>query len=356
MDNSFLNFYRGKRVFITGHTGFKGAWMADWLSRLGAVVTGYSLPPETRPNLFSMIRPQLRLRHFEGDVGDRSRMSKIIRQARPEIVFHLAAQALVRRSYGDPVETYRTNVMGTAHLIDSIRSVESVRSVVIVTSDKCYENVGWNYGYRETDALGGYDPYSSSKACAELVTSSFRRSFFGKRVGLASARAGNVIGGGDWSMDRIVPDCVRSFSKGRPVLVRNPGATRPWQHVLDPLAGYLLLGRRLFEKPLEFARGWNFGPEHSGSLSVLQLVQKLAKEWGKAEFRLDTKRHPHEAAQLRLDISQSRSLLGWRPVWNAGKAIEATVEWYKAYLLGKNHVVNVMNRQFDDFQEDMRGA
>jgi len=342
----FDGFFSGKRVFLTGHTGFKGSWMCLWLHVLGAEVTGYALEPPTNPNLFELanVRDLLSSSHH-GDVRDLETLQKAMQTFEPEIVIHMAAQPLVRESYRDPVGTYATNVMGTIHLLESVRQTPGVRAVLNVTTDKCYENREWVWGYRENEPLGGHDPYSSSKACSELVTSAYRRSFFTPTPDLpttsssvpflASARAGNVIGGGDWGVDRLVPDCIRALLKGEEILIRNPHATRPWQHVLEPLCGYLMLIQRLIEDGPQFADAWNFGPGENDAAPVERVVQSLCAKWGTPDaYTVDTGPNPHEAHYLKLDCSKSRALLGWQPRWDLEQAIDATVEWTRAYQRG----------------------
>jgi len=333
----FENFYRNKRVFITGHTGFKGSWLSEWLLLLGAEPVGYSLPPETEPALFNQLGLHGRMGHHVGDIRDRRDIADAIRSTQPDVVFHLAAQALVRRSYSEPVETFETNVLGTVHVLDALRSMAKPCSAVIVTSDKCYENSGRSFGYRENDPLGGYDPYSSSKACAELVTQSFRQSFFAEksssRVAIASVRAGNVLGGGDWALDRIIPDSIRALIEGKRIPVRNPGAHRPWQHVLEPLSGYLQLGRLLFpDRPgpeKELCTAYNFGPNADSNRSVRSLVRKVCEYWpGEWEDRSDPEA-PHEARFLSLSIDKAWHLLKWKPVWDFDATVRETVRWYR---------------------------
>ena len=338
-----MSFWSGKRVFITGHTGFKGAWLSLWLAELGAEVTGFSLPAPTTPNLFAVARIRELTRHVDGDVRDLGALTAAMRAAKPEIVFHLAAQSLVRASYEAPVETFATNVMGTVNLLESVRHTDGVRSVVCVTSDKCYENRETGVACREDDAMGGYDPYSSSKGCSELVVSAYRRSYFNPEriaahgVAVASARAGNVIGGGDWAKDRLVPDLMRGFAAGERPLVRLPDAVRPWQHVLEPLSGYLLLARRLAEGDAAAAEGWNFGPEEADAKSVGWVADRLAKLWGAGAGWDETgKPQPHEAAWLRLDCSKARNRLGWRPRWGLEEALRQTVAWGRAFANGED--------------------
>jgi CDP-glucose 4,6-dehydratase len=330
-------FWQGKRVFVTGHTGFKGAWLALWLRRLGAEVTGYALQPPTTPSLFELAGVGNGMHSVEADIRDLSALRQATEKAAPEIVFHMAAQSLVRRSYRDPVETYATNVMGTVNVLEASRAVRSVRAFVSVTSDKCYENRGWERGYREDDAMGGHDPYSSSKGCAELVTAAYRDSFMKeKNVALGSARAGNVIGGGDWAEDRLVPDMVRAIAAGRTVEIRNPRAVRPWQHVLEPLHGYLLLAEALYQDPAAFAGGWNFGPAETDARDVLWVVKRFAELWGpQAKWRPDDQPHPHEAAYLKLDASRARARLEWRPVLDLDTALAWIVDWHRAHARGE---------------------
>lgn len=337
------NFWRGKRVLITGHTGFKGSWMSLWLQSLGAEVTGYALAPSTDPSLYEIANIDKGMRSLIGDVRDLERLTAVFSDHRPEIVFHMAAQALVRYSFAQPVETFTTNVMGTVNVLEAARRTSGLRVVVNVTSDKCYENREWAWGYRENDPMGGYDPYSSSKGCAELVTAAYRRSYFGmsdadkRDVALASARAGNVIGGGDWAEDRLIPDFIRSLRAGSPLNIRNPKAIRPWQHVLEPLRGYLKLAERLWTRELGYAEAWNFGPNDDNAKPVEWVVQRLVQLWGDgAQWRLDDRQHPHEAHYLKLDISKARSMLDWSPRWELEQALERTVEWYKAYAANKN--------------------
>jgi CDP-glucose 4,6-dehydratase len=328
-------FWEGRKVFLTGHTGFKGSWLSLWLHRLGAQVSGYSLAPHTSPSLFALAHVDQLVQSALADIRDYGSLAARLAASAPEVVFHLAAQPLVRRSYADPVETFAVNVIGTAHLLQAVRSVPSVRAVVVVTTDKCYENRNWHWGYRENDRLGGHDPYSSSKACTELVVASFRDSFFAPAAGatqapaVASARAGNVIGGGDWADDRLLPDLVRAAKAGVPVMIRNPDAVRPWQHVLEPLDGYLLLAQRLCEYSTAYAQAWNFGPESTDVRTVGWVADRFATLWGAgAAWRQDPGVHPHEARLLHLDIAKARVQLDWRPRWSTDDALRATVDWY----------------------------
>ena len=334
-------FWRGKRVLVTGHTGFKGSWLALWLTRLGAEVVGYALPPRSPRDLYPRAGVGAALTSIDGDVRDAHRLREVIAEHRPEIVFHLAAQALVRASFTDPVETYATNVLGTVHLLDGVRREEGVRVVVNVTSDKCYENRETERPYVEDDPMGGADPYSSSKGCAELVTAAYRRSFFPTEqaavhgVAVATARAGNVIGGGDWAPDRLVVDVMRSYLGEGPLTIRNPDAVRPWQFVLEPLAGYLTLAERSWSEPQRFARAWNFGPELGDCQPVRWLVDRIARAWGATEGWTPARgRHPHEAQLLLLDAGLARRELSWRPRLDLDEAVDWTIDWYRTYGAG----------------------
>jgi CDP-glucose 4,6-dehydratase len=327
-------FWRGRRVLLTGHTGFKGAWTTLLLHSLGAEVCGFALLPEHEDGLFSVAGVADDLRHTIGDINHPGALKTLLVQFRPEIVLHMAAQSLVRRSYLQPVETYMTNVMGTVHVLEAMRHVDSVRAAVIVSSDKCYENVGFDRGYVETDALGGSDPYSSSKACTELVTQSYRRSYFSDASGpqVASARAGNVIGGGDWSTDRLVPDAIRAFRNNETLRIRNARSVRPWQHVLDPVLGYLRLAQALINDGTRFAEDWNFGPGPLSEVTVGEVADHLVRRWGaNTSWCRDTGEHPHEAAYLRLDCTKANTRLGWNPVLPLEAALDLTMEWYKHF-------------------------
>jgi CDP-glucose 4,6-dehydratase len=335
------DFWNGKRVLLTGHTGFKGSWTSLWLQELGAEVTGFALPPPTDPSLFEQADVTSGMASRIGDIRDLDVLAQCLAEVRPEIVLHMAAQPLVRLSYEIPVETYATNVMGTVHLLEAIRQAGGVRAVVNITSDKCYENREQLTGYREEDPMGGHDPYSNSKGCAELVTASYRKSFFSKadngHCALASARAGNVIGGGDWASDRLIPDLLASFAQGESVEIRNPQAIRPWQHVLEPLSGYLELAERLYLDGSAYAEAWNFGPDTADEKPVQYIVEKLVQYWGSgAAWRHDTGTHPHEANFLKLDCSKARQRLGWHPVWGLDETLQRIVRWHKAWLAGEN--------------------
>ena len=323
--------FKGCKVLLTGHTGFKGSWLALWLQQLGAEVVGLALPPDTQPSHWDLLK--LDIEAHQVDIRDYAAVQKVVTKVEPEMVFHLAAQALVRRSYSDPLTTWATNVQGTAHLLEACRHVASVRAIVAVTTDKCYENQEWLWGYRENDRLGGHDPYSASKAGAELVAASYRNSYFGSDNSplLATARAGNVIGGGDWSQDRLIPDLVRASGRGESVEIRSPHATRPWQHVLESLSGYLSLGQRLLGRQPGFAEAWNFGPDESGNQPVSAVLSRLSQSWGELRWHVTGLPQPHEAALLQLDSTKARTLLQWLPVWGLEEGLEQTAKWYRAY-------------------------
>lgn len=337
-------FWKGRRVFLTGHTGFKGSWLSLWLQSLGADVTGYALNPPTNPSLFEVAKVAAGMRSIIGDVRDLDSLQKAMQDTSPDIVIHMAAQPLVRYSYLNPVETYATNVMGSVHVLESVRNTKSVKAVVNVTSDKCYENKEWVWGYREDEGMGGYDPYSNSKGCAELVTSAFRSSFFNPEqysehgVAVSSARAGNVIGGGDWASDRLIPDFIRAIVASQKVVIRSPNAIRPWQHVLEPLSGYLVLAEKLYNHGTQFSGAWNFGPSDSDAKSVAWIINELVSNWGEgASFRVDaTAANFHEANFLKLDCSKARMQLGWQQQWDATEAIKRIGAWHKAHLNGQD--------------------
>ena len=356
------NFWRGKRVFITGHTGFKGSWLSLWLQLLEADVAGYALTPPTDPSLFALARVGDGMASTVGDVRDGERLRRLIEEHKPEIVFHMAAQALVRESYRRPVQTYEANVMGTVNLLEAVRLSSGVRAVVCVTSDKCYENREWVWGYRENEAMGGYDPYSSSKGCAEIVTAAYRNSFFQAAtydehgVAVATARAGNVIGGGDWAKDRIIPDILRTLLTGQPLVIRNPLAVRPWQHVLEPLNGYLTLAERLYEDGPEFCEGWNFGPDGSDVKPVFWMADRLLSLWGGGvTWRQDESYQPHEDNYLLLDCAQSRHKLKWEPTLDLSSTLRWIVRWVKDYQAGED-MRRVTETQIDDFTSLLCGG
>lgn len=337
MTGLFNGIYSGKKVLITGHTGFKGSWLSQWLNALGAEVVGYALPPETVPSIFEATRLHRHIIHIEGDVRDFDHLNQVLKEHKPDMVFHLAAQPLVRLSYEQPRLTYETNIMGTVNLLEAIRTTDTVKVCTVITSDKCYENHEWVYSYRENDALGGHDPYSSSKAGAEIVVGSYRRSYFDGQdnaIALASARAGNVIGGGDWAMERLVPDAIKALTKGSPIKVRNPQAVRPWQFVLEPLSGYLWLAARMWKMGPVLASAYNFGPGDDVILNVGEMTSRIIDEWGSGSWEDISEFNTaslHEAHYLQLDCSKSRRLLGWFPIFEVGQAIDSTVAWYKHY-------------------------
>jgi CDP-glucose 4,6-dehydratase len=350
-------FYSGRRVLVTGHTGFKGSWLAHWLALLGAEVGGFALAPEAG-SLFEAARIGVRIQSVVGDVRDLGMLQRALEASAAEVVFHLAAQSLVRRSYREPVETYSTNVLGTAHLLEACRRCEAVRAVVVVTSDKCYENRELDVGYREEARLGGGDPYSSSKAAAELVTAAYRSSFFAEgKVGIASARAGNVIGGGDWAEDRLVPDVVRGAWRGEPIVIRNPESTRPWQHVLEPLAGYLMLAERLQRDPQAFSEAFNFGPPDEAAVKVAVLAQKLVEGLGSGtlELRPDAAGEPHEARLLKLDSSKARAHLGWAPRLSIDEALALTADWYRDFHAAPARAAELLDAQIAGYMARLDG-
>jgi CDP-glucose 4,6-dehydratase len=338
------SFWNGKRVFLTGHTGFKGGWLSLWLTSMGAKVTGYSLAPNTTPNFFEVAKVESDLEQSHiADIRDLEKLQKAMADAKPEILIHMAAQPLVRYSYANPIETYATNVMGTVHVLESIRALDCVRAAVIVTTDKCYENKEWAWGYRENEPMGGHDPYSSSKGCAELVTSAYRQSYFPfenyskHKVAIASARAGNVIGGGDWSEDRLIPDAIKAFEVKQALMIRNPLSTRPWQHVLEPLSGYLVLAQALHQEGAKFGGAWNFGPRDDDARSVKEVINLLIKNWESvASWTQDQSEQPHEAHSLKLDCSKARQYLNWIPRWTLEQAIENVTQWQSSYQRQNN--------------------
>jgi CDP-glucose 4,6-dehydratase len=340
---STSTFFQGKKVLVTGHTGFKGSWLSLWLQSMGAQVVGYALAPPTDPSLFEVAEVEKGMTSIIGDIRDLERLHAVFAEHRPEIVIHMAAQPLVRYSYANPVETYSTNVMGTVHVLEAARLAGCVRAIVNVTSDKCYENREWVWGYRENEPMGGYDPYSNSKGCAELVTSAYRSSYFNPSTfnnqhstALASARAGNVIGGGDWAEDRLIPDIMRAIVQGKPVKIRNPHAIRPWQHVLEPLSGYLILAQKLYEDGAAYGEAWNFGPNEQDAKPVSWIADRLTGAWGAgASWILDGRDHPHEAHYLKLDCSKAKARLDWHPRWHLENTLEAIIDWHRAYRDGE---------------------
>ena len=347
------SFWKNKRVFITGHTGFKGSWMSLWLQGMDAIVKGYSLEPNTTPNLFTKASVVEKMESEIGDIRDFNQISKSMSDFNPDVLIHMAAQPLVRLSYQEPLDTYTTNVIGTVNVLEAARKCKNLKAIVSVTTDKCYENREWDWGYREDEAMGGHDPYSSSKGCAELVTSAYRRSFFNGKdtASLASARAGNVIGGGDWSDDRLIPDILKAFEKSEPVIIRNPLSTRPWQHVLEPIAGYLVLAENLYLYGDDFAEGWNFGPKDEGCKPVDWILDKMVHNWGiGASWELDKNNNPHEAGFLKLDCSKAGNRLKWQPKWNLQETLEMIVNWHQNYLIGndvKKECLKEINKYID---------
>jgi len=354
-----IDSYQGKTVLITGHTGFKGCWLGLWLESLGAQVIGYSLEPPTDPSVFKVTGLSDRIIDIHGDILDCNKIFETVKKYRPEFIFHLAAQPLVRYSYKHPLETFNVNVIGTANILESVRLSQYPVICVCITSDKCYENREWDYAYREIDPLGGHDPYSASKAASEIVIASYRKSFFyiGKEnslVTLSSARAGNIIGGGDWAEDRIVPDCIRALVKEITVEIRNPHAIRPWQFVLDPLFGYLLLALKMKEKPERYAGAWNFGPYHSNAVDVQTITEKVLEEWGSGTWQgaFQNENASHEANYLKLDISKSNTKLGWKPVYDIDETIRKTIEWYRGYYTGKTDMYDFSLKQIKAYMKD----
>ena len=346
-----LDFYKGKRVLVTGDTGFKGSWLVRILHLAGAEVTGYALKAPTEPSMFEILHLGETIHHVDGDVRDFAHLKQVFDETKPEIVLHLAAQPIVRESYRDPVGTYAANVMGTVHVLECARQCESVRSLVNVTTDKVYENKEWEYGYRENDPLDGYDPYSNSKSCSELVTHSYKKSFFEDgRCAISTSRAGNVIGGGDWAKDRLVPDIVRALHKGEEIVLRNPAAVRPWQHVLEPLGGYLLLGYLASVRYADLSNAYNFGPNPEDTLTVEQMTALATDIWGIGKYRVEQNLSaPHEAGLLKLDISLAKAELGWKPAMNAREALELTLQWYKTYYQDKGFISDLTEQQIQYF-------
>ena len=350
-------FYKDKKVFITGHTGFKGSWLALWLKKLGAKVCGYSLKPNTNPSMFDELKIEKRIsKSIYGDILDYNNLYSVVKEFQPDIVFHLAAQPLVRLSYTEPLNTYMTNVIGSLNVLEACRQAGMVKAFVNITTDKCYENKEVEYGYKEDDPMGGYDMYSSSKGCVEIMSSSFRRSFLQDENSmlLATARAGNVIGGGDWAQDRLVPDCIRAITSKQKIEIRNPIAIRPWQHVLEPLCGYILLGKKLLENGYEFAQAYNFGPEESSTLKVSEIASKIVNYWGDGEIVIHKKDNLHEAGLLMLNIDKAKSQLGWQPIYNADKAVERTVAWYKAFYNNEG-MLQFTLKQIAEYEDKLYG-
>lgn len=356
MKKLFNDEYRNRKVLVTGHTGFKGAWLAMWLSKLGAEVIGYSLEPPTNPSLFEICKLEGKVTSIIGDVRDDEKLKGVLNTYQPEIIFHLAAQPIVRLSYIKPKDTYETNVMGTVNILEAAKNTKSVKAVVVITSDKCYENKEMIYGYRETDPMGGFDPYSSSKGCVEMVVSSYMKSFYiEKGIALASVRAGNVIGGGDWAEDRLIPDFVRSVLEDKAITIRNPIATRPWQHVLEPLSGYLWIGALMIQNREKYNGGWNFGPEDTDMLNVQEILNLSIKKWGKGKVDIDKSYQPHEANSLRLDISKAKAYLKWYPVYEIENTVKKTIEWYKTYYMHeKVDMYEYTIQQIEEYENDAK--
>jgi CDP-glucose 4,6-dehydratase len=346
-------FWKGKRVFLTGHTGFKGSWLSLWLFSLGAEVKGYALNPPTSPSLFNEAKIDSIINSQIADIRDQDVLYESMTGFNPDILIHMAAQPLVRYSYDAPIETYEVNVIGTAKVLEVARSCQNLKAIVNITTDKCYENDGRTEGYKENDPMGGYDPYSSSKGCAELVTSSYRRSFLqDQSIGIASARAGNVIGGGDWADDRLIPDILRSFENRNPVVIRNPKATRPWQHVLEPLSGYLVLAQKLYGEQKEYAGGWNFGPNEQDVKSVDWILDKMVRKWPNSSWELDENSSPYEASFLKLDISKAKSKLDWHPVWKLSQTLEKIISWHQAWLSKEDMQAECL-AEIEEYTKDM---
>lgn len=351
----FNNIYKNKKVFLTGHTGFKGSWLALWLTRLGAEVCGYSLSPNTKPSMFQKLDIGNKIsKSIIGDVLDSEKLEKAISDFQPEIIFHLAAQPLVRLSYSEPLLTYQTNVIGTLNVLEAARKCSSVKAFVNVTTDKCYENKEIQRGYREDDPMGGYDMYSSSKGCVEIMSSSYRRSFLKDGYAMATARAGNVIGGGDWALDRLIPDCIRGINDGIDIEIRNPVAVRPWQHVLEPLSGYLLLGQKLLEDGQKYADGFNFGPNEESVLTVAEVAKKVTEFYGKGKVIVGEKSPLHEAGLLMLNIEKAEKVLGWTPTYNADDAIKNTVDWYKKFYSNQENMLNFTIKQIEEYEGSIK--
>ena len=347
------NFWQGKRVFVTGHTGFKGSWLSLWLNSLGAIVKGYALNPPTNPSLFIEAKVDSIVDSQIGDIRNKNSLFESMTTFNPDILIHMAAQPLVRYSYAAPIETYEVNVIGTAKVLEVARSCVHLKAIVNITTDKCYENDGRSEGYKEDDKMGGYDPYSSSKGCAEIVASAYRRSFLQDQgIGLSSVRAGNVIGGGDWANDRLIPDILRSFEKNEPVIIRNPKATRPWQHVLEPLSGYLVLAQKMYRDQNKYAEGWNFGPNEQDVKSVDWILNKMIAKWPNSSWELDSSSNPHEANFLQLDISKAESKLGWKPIWELSHTLEKIIDWHQAWI-NKEDMQTVCLSEIKAYMADM---
>lgn len=354
--NMFNNIYKGKRVLVTGHTGFKGSWLTLWLNKLGSRVCGYSLEPNTEPSMFKELHIENFCENHFGNILDFEKLNEVFEEFQPEIVFHLAAQPIVRLSYKEPVLTYQTNVIGTLNVLEVARNCKSVKAFVNITTDKCYENKEISRGYTEDEPMGGYDMYSSSKGCVEIMSSSFRRSFLQEEgtYAMATARAGNVIGGGDWAEDRLIPDCVRYINENKPIEIRNPIAVRPWQHVLEPLSGYLLLGEKLLEEGKKYAEGFNFGPNEDSVLKVADVAQKIVENYGRGEVVVYKKDNLHEANLLMLNIDKAERVLGWTPTLTAEEAIKNTIEWYKYFYDKSENMYDFTMKQIDEYEEKIK--
>lgn len=352
----FNNMYEGKKVLVTGHTGFKGSWISIWLKNLGAEVIGYSLDAPTEPALFKICKLEDKITSIIGDVRNEEKLNEVFEKFKPEIVFHLAAQPLVRLSYRNPKETYEINVIGTVNVLEAAKNTESVKAVIVITTDKCYENKEWVYGYRETDPMGGHDPYSSSKGCTELVVASYRFSFYNEKgIALSSVRAGNVIGGGDWAEDRLIPDFVKAITENNSIIIRNPLATRPWQHVLEPLSGYLWLGALMLKDQKNYNSGWNFGPRDTDVLNVEEILKLSIRAWGKGNVEQDKNVKYHEANLLKLDISKVKAKLKWHPVYDVNKAVDRTIQWYKVYYENKDeNLYEYTLKQIAEYEEEAK--
>jgi CDP-glucose 4,6-dehydratase len=352
----FNNEYRGKKVLVTGHTGFKGSWLSIWLTNLGADVIGYSLEAPTETSMFDICNLEDKVTSIIGDIRDERRLNEVFDIYKPDIVFHLAAQPLVRLSYKKAKETYEINVMGTVNVLEAAKNTDSVKVVMVITTDKCYENKEWAYGYREIDAMGGYDPYSSSKGCAELVVSAYRKSFYQERgIALSSVRAGNVIGGGDWAEDRLIPDFARAVCEDRAIVIRNPLATRPWEYILEALSGYLWLGALMFKDKKKYSSAYNFGPKDLNYLNVNEILDLAIKIWGKGALELDRNVQLHEAKLLKLDISKANAYLNWYPIYNINEAVGKTIQWYKTYYENKNHnMYEYTLKQIKEYEEEAK--
>lgn len=356
MSNVFNNIYKNKTVLVTGATGFKGSWLSIWLMKLGAKVIGYSLEPPTIPSMFEMCNLENKITNIIGDVRDYYNLEAVLKEYKPDLIYHLAAQPLVRTSYKFPRETYETNVMGTVNILEAAKESNSVKAVIVITTDKCYENKEWVHGYRENDSVGGYDPYSSSKGCAELVVSAYRNSFYYKNgIAVASVRAGNVIGGGDFAEDRLIPDFIRAVMKEESIVIRNPLATRPWQHVLEPLSGYLWLGVLMLKDKESYSSAWNFGPRDADVLTVEEVLHLAINFWGQGIIQLDESANPHEANLLKLDISKAKHYLKWSPIYDVSRGLEKTINWYKKYFENKNeNMYDYTLKQIDEYEKEAK--